>query len=126
MKKKRRKFKPMSQADKALALVRAQGHPDRVAVKVLAAWRQRPYEVPTDAEVRRLTRKNPRMQNLFVLLATKGKGKRAQVLKYIGGVRFSTKGRAVKFDSRRDAETVARDLRSRFPILKGYTLRVQS
>lgn len=65
---------------------------------------------------------NPRMQNMFVLLATRGK----TVMKYVGGVRFATKGRAVLFPSRVDAERVARDLRSRFPVLKGYTLRVQS
>lgn len=66
--------------------------------------------------------KNPRMQAMFVLLATKGK----TVLKYVGGVRFSSKGRAVLFPTRQAATMAARDLRSRFPVLKGYTLRVQS
>lgn len=75
-----------------------------------------------DIESVRPRGKNPRMQNMFVLLATKGK----TVLKYVGGVRFSTKGRAVLFPSRQAANMAARDLRSRFPVLKGYTLRVQS
>lgn len=63
------------------------------------------------------------MQNMFVLLATRGK----TVLKYVGGVRFASRGRCVLFPSRHDAEVTARDLRSRFPqALRGYTLRVQS
>lgn len=73
--------------------------------------------------MKRKKRKNPRMQNMFVLLATRGK----TVLKYVGGVRFSAKGRGVLFPSRRDAEVTARDLRSRFPeALRAYKLTVQS
>lgn len=123
MKKKRRKFPAMSQADKAIALAEAQGHPRGVATKILVAWRQRPNEVPSDATVRRLTRKNPRMQNMFVLIA---KAKGGAVLKYIGGIRFSTKGRAVLFPSRQSANMASRDLKSRFPVLKKYQLSVQS
>lgn len=67
--------------------------------------------------------KNPRLQNMFVLYATRGK----TVLKYIGGVRFSSRGRAVLFPSRHDAQVAARDLKSRFAqALRGYTLRVHS
>lgn len=66
---------------------------------------------------------NPRMQNMFVLYATRGK----TVLKYVGGVRFSSRGRAVLFPSRADATAVARDLKSRFAeAFRGYTLRVHS
>lgn len=80
------------------------------------------YAHPTKEWHRRKRGKNPRLQNMFVLLATRGK----TVLKYVGGVRFSSKGRAVLFPSRAAATTVARDLRLRFPALRGYTLRVQS
>lgn len=67
--------------------------------------------------------KNPRMQNMFVLIATRGR----TVIKYVGGIRFSSKGRAVLFPSRADAVRVARELKLRFPdALRGYTLRVQS
>lgn len=66
--------------------------------------------------------KNPRMQNMFVLLALRGK----EVLKYVGGVRFSSKGRAVLFPTRQAANATARELRSRFPILNKYRLTVQS
>lgn len=68
---------------------------------------------------------NPRMQNMFVLIA-RHVSRQGQLLKYVGGVRFSTKGRAVLFPSRAAANMAARDLRSRFPILKRYTLSVQS
>jgi len=67
--------------------------------------------------------KNPRLQNMFVILATRGK----TVLKYIGGNRFSSKGRAVLYPSRAAATYEARELKDKYaPALRGYTLRVQS
>lgn len=72
---------------------------------------------------RRARGRNPRTQNMFVLYATRGK----TVLKYIGGVRFASRGRAVLFPSKHDAQVAARDLKSRFAeALRGYTLRVHS
>lgn len=67
--------------------------------------------------------KNPRLQNMFVLYAKRGK----TILKYVGGLRFSSKGRAVLFPAKADALTTARDLKSRFPgILRGYRLTIHS
>lgn len=78
------------------------------------------YSHPTKQRRRKT---NPKIQNMFVLIAQKAGG---PVLKYIGGVRFASKGRAVLFPSRKDAQTTGREMLLHFPILKGYKLSVKS
>lgn len=67
--------------------------------------------------------KNPRMQNMFVIYATRA----GTTLKYIGGNRFSSTGRAVLYPSRAAATYEARELKSKYATaLRGYTLRIHS
>jgi hypothetical protein len=73
--------------------------------------------------VRQRRRKNPKIQNMFVLVAQKAGG---PVLKYIGGIRFAIKGRAVLFPTRKDATTAGREMQLHFPVLKSYKLSVKS
>lgn len=63
-------------------------------------------------------RSNPR----HVALYAQAKGKRAPVLKYIGGIKFAKVGRPVRFDSSAHAWSVARQLREVFPVLKKFRL----
>ena len=65
---------------------------------------------------KRKRRKNP-VQTQHVLFAQKSGG---HVLKYIGGVKFSRSGHAVRFASRPAALEVGRELKRRFPVLKSY------
>lgn len=65
-------------------------------------------------------RQNPRMS---VLYAVKGRER----LKYVGGIKFSKKGRAKLFRSREVARTCADMLRAAFPVaLRGFALTVAS
>lgn len=64
---------------------------------------------------RRARRRNPVAQH--VLLAQRPGG---PVLKYVGGVKFSKGGHAVRFASRAAALTVARALRQQFQVLRPY------
>lgn len=74
-------------------------------------------------KMKRRRKTNPKIQNMFVLIAQKAGG---PVLKYIGGIRFAIKGRAVLFPSRKDATTAGREMQLHFPILRGYKLSVKS
>lgn len=65
---------------------------------------------------KRKRRKNP-VQTQHVLFAQKSGG---HVLKYVGGVKFSRSGHAVRFASRPAALEVGRELKRRFPVLKSY------
>lgn len=47
------------------------------------------------------------------------------VLKYIGGIKFARKGTPAYFANRSHAMTVARQLRSQFPVLKRFKLFAQ-
>lgn len=63
-------------------------------------------------------RSNPRQ----VVLYAQARGKRAPVLKYVGGIKFARAGRPVRFDSGAHAWGVARQLRSQFPVLRKFRL----
>jgi hypothetical protein len=65
---------------------------------------------------KRERRKNP-VQTQHVLFAQRPGGR---ALKYVGGVKFSRTGHAVRFASRPAALEVGRELKRRFPVLKSY------
>jgi|ERR1700761_1440496 len=66
----------------------------------------------------RKRRRNP-LPTQHVLLAQRPAG---PVLKYLGGIKFSQTGRAVRFASKADALEVGKRLRREFRILKTYKL----
>ena len=99
---------------------------DRCVRKVKRARRAvDPYAVCTSALKKRPRKrdKNPRLQNMFIILAVRG----PTVLKYTGRNRFASKGRAVLYPSRAAASYEARELKDKYAAaLRGYRLRVTS
>ncbi len=85
------------------------------ALKRYWAARNKRLKNPTRHKAR-LRRRNP-VQTQHVLMAQRSGG---PVLKYVGGVKFSRGGHAVRFASRAAALTVARALRQQFQVLRPY------
>ena len=44
------------------------------------------------------------------------------MLKYLGGTKFAKIGRPARFDTKADADTVARQLRAQFGVLRTFRL----
>lgn len=65
---------------------------------------------------KRARNKNPRMA---VLLAQRPGG---PILKYLGGIKFSERGRGVLFHSAKSALAMGRSLKAHFPALTHYKL----
>lgn len=65
---------------------------------------------------RKKRRRNP-LPTQHVLLAQRPGG---PVLKYLGGIKFSQTGHAVRFGSKLEALRTGKDLRARFRVLKSY------
>jgi hypothetical protein len=65
-------------------------------------------------------RKNP-LPTQNVLLAQRPGG---PVLKYLGGVKFSRTGHAVRFPTRQSAQLAGELMKRQFPVLKPYKLWV--
>ena len=61
---------------------------------------------------------NPRQVALYA------QARGTPVLKYIGGIKFAKRGRPAKFDTKADAESVARQLRAQFRVLRKFKLWV--
>jgi hypothetical protein len=77
-------------------------------------WRERRRKSNPRAKRRR----NP-VHLQHVLFAQRQGG---PVLKYLGGIKFSTRGHALRFASRPAALAIARNLRRQFKVLKPYRM----
>jgi hypothetical protein len=65
-------------------------------------------------------RRSPRA--LYYLTAKKKDGT-GQMLTYMGGIKFSDKGRGVPFHSKAQARQVGNELKRNFPVLRKYKLK---
>jgi hypothetical protein len=83
-------------------------------------WQARNKRLRNPAKKQRKRRRNP-VQTQHVLLAQVSGG---PVLKYLGGVKFSRTGHAVRFATKAAGQAAARTMRQHFPVLKSYRLWV--
>lgn len=81
-------------------------------------WQARNKRLRNPKKGKRARRRNP-VQTQHVLFAQRPGG---PVLKYLGGIKFSQTGHAVRFGSKLEAMRAARELRGSFRILKTYKI----
>jgi hypothetical protein len=82
--------------------------------------RNRRLRNPQRARKKRVRRRNP-IATQHVLLAQRPGG---PVLKYLGGIKFSQTGHAVRFANKPAARAIARSLRASYPVLRPYRVWV--
>jgi hypothetical protein len=81
-------------------------------------WQARNKRLRNPKGRKRRVRRNP-LATQHVLFAQRRGGK---VLKYVGGVKFSQSGHAVRFPSRPAALQVGRELKRQFNVLKPFKI----